>query len=387
MYRTWHNIKDETIRNKEIDYFKRFYNKWSSRNISEKDLDELNKDLFYFNCKFITSEEDEIYYDLISLNDNTMYGRAHPLMYYYELNDYFDKYNYEEFRNSLVGDYEGEDKEYFKYTIDNLIRWVLLMNEEEGTNYDGIIVPEIYDIGPKGSPFMTGKTTDIITLKSSNQIKRIDNLKPTSSNNINEDLQEIDNGGNVLSQEQIEFFKNSKVRNNKGQLVICYHSTDADFDVFDDSKFGEHGNLFGDGFYFSTHSDNIYAYGSKYKVCYLNIVKPYNMTRDNNNEEIAKELIKNYCGEYDEEFYNKVNKFDPLGVESNVLRYIQIKTGKSTTFTKVLKASNYDGVIADNLGEIESRYAEIVAFNPNQIKSITNKNPTSSNNINENDNC
>ena len=186
MYRTWQNIKDETIRNKEIDYFKRFYDKWSHRNISENDLEELNKDLFYFNCKFAPSEDDENYYDLISLNDNTMYGSAHPLMYYYELSEYFDKDNYEEFRNSLVGDYEGEDKEYFRYTIDNLIKWVLLMNEEEGTNYDGIIVHDIYDIGPKGSPFMSGKTTDIITLKSSNQIKRIDNLKPTSSNNINE---------------------------------------------------------------------------------------------------------------------------------------------------------------------------------------------------------
>ena len=186
--KTWRNIKDKNIRNKEIDYFKRFYDKWSHRNITKNDLNELNKDLFYFNCKFAPSEDDENYYDLISLEDNTMFGSAHPLMYYYELGEYFNKDNYEEFRDSLVGDYEGEDKEYFSYTIDKLIKWVLLMNEEEGTNYDGIIVPDIYDIGPKGSPFMSGKTTDIITLKSSNQIKRIDNLKPTSSNNINEDI-------------------------------------------------------------------------------------------------------------------------------------------------------------------------------------------------------
>ena len=64
------------------------------------------------------------------------------------------------------------------------------MNQEENTNYDGIIIPEIYDVGPKGSPFLTGKTTDIVTLKSGNQIKRIDNLKPTSSNRIDEEIKE-----------------------------------------------------------------------------------------------------------------------------------------------------------------------------------------------------
>ena len=191
MYRTWQNIKDETIRDKEILYFERFYDKWTSRDVSEKDLDELNKDMFFFNCKFISNEDDHDYYDLVTLGNNTMFGSQHPLMYAYELSEYFDKDNFEEFRNSLVGDYEGEDKEYFSYTIDNLIRWVLLMNKEDNTNYDGIIIPDISDVGPKGSVFLTGKTTDIVTLKSSNQIKRVDNKNPTKSLRIDEELKEI----------------------------------------------------------------------------------------------------------------------------------------------------------------------------------------------------
>ena len=185
MYRSWQNIRDDKIREKEILYFERFYSKWSSRDISEKDLDELNRDIYFFNCAFKPNEEDDEYFDLVDLGSNTMFGASHPKMYAYSLNDFFDEDNYEEFRDSLVGDYE-HDKDDFLYTIDNLIKWVLLMNEEDGTNYDGIIVPDITDIGPKGSPFMTGKTTDIITLKSSNQIKRIDNLKPTSSSRIDE---------------------------------------------------------------------------------------------------------------------------------------------------------------------------------------------------------
>lgn len=187
MLRTWHNIKDRKIRDKEILYFERFYDKWKTL---DKDVDAINKDMFFFNCKFVPNEDDDKYYDLISLNNNTLFGANHPIMYAYSLEEYFDDDQFEEFRNALVGDYQGEDREYFNYTIDNLIRWVLLMNEEDNTNYDGIIIPEIYDIGPKGSPFMTGKTTDIVTLKSSNQIKRIDNLNPTSSNNIDEDLKD-----------------------------------------------------------------------------------------------------------------------------------------------------------------------------------------------------
>ncbi|WP_300924595.1 hypothetical protein [uncultured Clostridium sp.] len=59
------------------------------------------------------------------------------------------------------------------------------MNQTEGTNYDGVIVEDISDIGPHGQ-LMGSNTTDIITLVSGNQIKSIKNKYPSTSMHINE---------------------------------------------------------------------------------------------------------------------------------------------------------------------------------------------------------
>lgn len=56
---------------------------------------------------------------------------------------------------------------------------------------------------------------------------------------VNEDLEmsnEYDNEGHQLTKAQAEFFKNSKVRDSNGRLIVCYHGTDSEFDVFDNSK-------------------------------------------------------------------------------------------------------------------------------------------------------
>lgn len=193
IFKRWNNIKDKTIRNRQIEKFEQFWSKWGNKSLGKGDVKYVNKDLAVFNVALIPSSErdeygtapyskDEEYYDLITLGENT--GR-HPLMYSYGLDEIFDYDNYEEIRDHLVGDIDFEPNNYY-LTTNDIIRFVLNMNEEEGTNYDGIIIPDIYDNGPTGSLFGE-PTTDIITLKSSNQIKRIDNLKPTSSNRIDED--------------------------------------------------------------------------------------------------------------------------------------------------------------------------------------------------------
>lgn len=60
-----------------------------------------------------------------------------------------------------------------------------------------------------------------------------------------------DNKGNALSEGQQEYFKNSKVRDEDGNLMVMYHGTmNAGFTVFDKSKANVEGNS-GAGFYFS----------------------------------------------------------------------------------------------------------------------------------------
>ena len=45
-----------------------------------------------------------------------------------------------------------------------------------------------------------------------------------------------DSEGRKLSPDQQEYFKDSKVRDEDGNLLVVYHGTDADFTVFDKTK-------------------------------------------------------------------------------------------------------------------------------------------------------
>lgn len=171
-------------------------------------------------------------------------------------------------------------------------------------------------------------------------IEQIDtNLKESLKEK--ESVEETDNEGNPLSKEQIEFFKDSKVRNSKGKLIVCYHGTDVDFDEFDISKSGKNGaNLFGKGHYFTMSSNN--EYGKVQKKCYLNITNPM----------LGGKSWIDYCKKNGREWYYYPD------------------------LTKQLREDGYDGLMSkDN--------DTVVAFESNQIKSIDNKNPTNSNNINE----
>lgn len=45
-----------------------------------------------------------------------------------------------------------------------------------------------------------------------------------------------DSEGNTLSEGPQEYFKDSKVRDEDGNLLVMYHGTDSDFTVFDKTK-------------------------------------------------------------------------------------------------------------------------------------------------------
>lgn len=190
------NIKDKTIRNKQLDYFNKVWNKWNNKQISEEDLEKLNSDLFYLGFEVKSSldrEEDnqaygtdEEWYDLYKLDQNTKFGKKHIVEYSYSLEELFSDDMYDTMKEDIV----GIDEEDYYFTTDDIVKMVLLMNEEDNTNYDGIIIPDISDIGPTGSLF-SNITTDYVTLKSSNQIKAVSNLNPTSSNRIDEKVEDI----------------------------------------------------------------------------------------------------------------------------------------------------------------------------------------------------
>lgn len=207
---------------------------------------------------------------------------------------------------------------------------------------------------------------------------------------IAEDLDEIemsneyDSEGNQLTKAQAEFFRNSKVRDSRGRLLVVYHGTSADFDTFSSDYSWD--NF---GFHFGTLKAAQERDSTRIKKVYLNITKPLVMKEDLQywdavgfmkyfleNEGLVKdfpvlrddwETLKHYWVEYD--MYDSP---DESWWDSEF----------GDIFREALYKSKYDGVVYTNWGE-DAGSTSYMAFYPNQIKSITNKNPTSRDNINE----
>ena len=142
---------------------------------------------------------------------------------------------------------------------------------------------------------------------------------------------EEDNQGQKLTEEQAEFFRESKVRDEDGQLMVMYHGTDAEFTVFDSSK--SRANMDIQGNFFSPWELDASGYGQNVGAYYLNIKNPANETTA----------------------YRALRKFQG-----------QNEAGRKAR--EYLEQMGYDGV--DNSGE------EYIAFYPEQIKRADNKTPT-----------
>lgn len=145
------------------------------------------------------------------------------------------------------------------------------------------------------------ETGDTISRQAESKSKNAGNGN-TKTNTGNSRYALKDSSGNQLSKEQVEFFKDSKVRDDDGNLRVMYHGTGADFNVFDLTKSGaSNANKSHIGFWFTPKLDvaeyfagfntNSYA-GEKERVLavYLNIKNPkvYDLNIDNTKTEVAK---------------------------------------------------------------------------------------------------
>ena len=177
-----------------------------------------------------------------------------------------------------------------------------------------------------------------------------------------ESATEVDSQGNELTSEQISFFRNSKVRDSNGNLLVVYHGTPHKFDTFDKTKVGSRFTyLMGGGyrpqytlgFYFTDDKHYASTVGNDglrniIKECYLNIENP---------------LVLNVSGWGGSVAYADI-------CHNDIKRW----------------SVGYDGIIINHYDEDDKGFLEdrvIIAFEPNQIKSITTKSPTESDNLNE----
>lgn len=203
-----------------------------------------------------------------------------------------------------------------------------------------------------------------------NQIKEITNINPTINDDIRFALPTTNSEKRTLTQEQINFFENSKIVDKKGRLLVAYHGTDSNFYTFRNMP-PQYGRAITDGFYFTLFKKNAARYGRNVKEVYLNIKNPFYL---HNGDGVIAELA------------NRDYTISRLKREFNVETD---ETGLPTPkgLKKVLQKLGYDGVVSDTVNGdtdiIDNTYSEtqIVAFKANQIKEVTNLHPTISNDI------
>lgn len=188
-----------------------------------------------------------------------------------------------------------------------------------------------------------------------------------------------DSQGRELTEAQREYFQDSKVLDSDGQLKVMYRGGNGDFTVFDRKK-SSYSNLYGRGFYFTDSEAHAKQYGNA-RAFYLNITTPVSTTETTITRDQMRKFLKAVAANEDD------FSFENYGYGATVSSVLKSVYGKSDfamlydvnqtaigdmvaaveLFNKV-NGTNYDGLILDT---------ETVAFQPNQIKSVTNQNPTS----------
>ena len=166
-----------------------------------------------------------------------------------------------------------------------------------------------------------------------------------------------DSQGRELSEEQQKFFKDSKVRDENGQLLVMYHGTRAengDFTVFDYSKAVKKGGLglkaLGKGNYFTSNQLNgSERFGSRVIEAYLNVTNPF--------------------------IYDGANG-DTISLAEQVQKKTSISTqGMSAdALQDAMRRLGYDGIVEYRR---DGSLGIAVTFDSEQIKYTTNQKPTS----------
>lgn len=147
---------------------------------------------------------------------------------------------------------------------------------------------------------------------------------------------DVDSDGNKLTQQQAEYFKNSKVRDEDGNLLKVYHGTSESFTVFDKTK--GRANMDIQGMFFSPRELDAKGYGENVNAYYINITNPAS-------EQMGYKALRKFQGQ------------NNAGVKAR----------------EYLESLGYDGV---NNGD-----EEYIAFNSNQIKLADNLTPTENEDI------
>lgn len=202
-------------------------------------------------------------------------------------------------------------------------------------------------------------------------LDRLANDKTLQEENSEIKFSMQDSDGNTLTEEQQEYFKNSKVRDEDGRLMVMHHGTPyGGFTVFKSASYFTQDKNYANKYQNPSASSLRGRYSeatnpTTYDV-YLNMEKPFD-TRNAAEREI-----------FENEYYRKYGTGTPL-MESGLPDWTD---GMDLQEFIEENEYDYDGLILDeggvpsDGGGVQARGLSYVVFDPSQAKDVSNKQPT-----------
>lgn len=205
----------------------------------------------------------------------------------------------------------GGTGRYVENKDEMLKKYVDMLRQEE---YDGIKIKntsyDAYSFGDNNNQYLVFDSNQV---KSAETVTYDDNgnVIPLSErfNKSNDDIRYSlkDSEGKALTKEQQEYFKDTKVRDENGNLLIVYHGSPSKFTVFNHKYLNVNGNSHGRGFYFTEKRSLAEGYERKSGQLlkgYLNITNPLSEDKVTIKKADFLKLVKATCKQEAQEFVN-----------------------------------------------------------------------------------
>ena len=183
---------------------------------------------------------------------------------------------------------------------------------------------------------------------------------------VKKKISNTDSTGRELSKGQMEYFKDSTVRDENGNLLVVYHGSPESFTIFDTHK--DTSSIIYDASFFTSDESRAIAYANKNNTTgqvykgYLNVKNPLMPSKVREQISLIPDRVK---GKYQSEFDIKdaVSKTDYAIID--FAKYVARK--ENSTMATVLKSWGFDGYINGK---------DYAIFESEQFKDIDNTNPT-----------
>lgn len=250
------------------------------------------------------------------------------------------------------------------------------------------------ETGPATATPASGALTQPTVSASDNSIS-----DSSGKSNTKISKQERDSAGRQLTEQQQEYFKDSKVRDAEGRLKPVYHGSSAQFTKFSADFMSKNGSSEGQGFYFTDLKTMAQGYeksGGQLLEGYLDIKNPLSDSDVTlTNAEVKRlimaidptgdDLVLNYdsrggMGYPSRTWYNRaVNDTLRMTMEtsesdSEILAELANGMGDPGAVLKAAReVLGYDGYIVEGKYDDATVY---VAFDSSQFKNVDNPNPT-----------